>query len=286
MPFAGLVQGGQRLLPGHPGQRPHRERRFRQPRGRRRAQPGNHPVDRAYPWREGGRVHQERQPRIPGPGPGPRRPLARLKLEVGGVAVVPVRDESLVRGQVRGDRRQLGGIGHAPQPVPDPVLGVDGDQRFAAPRLLGDLRGGGGWPVPVVEQKDRLQVGPGRLHELAPSGDRPRNHVLVREHRPGTQRCQPQRPDQPALEYLAARAGLLVDIQRWHGVGHQDAFVLPVPQHPGRVGVGGLGAGAVDGLPGITRTLAGEDQTDNVVRIGGQQMVFGCRGQSRHTVER
>ena len=278
MPLAGLAQGGQRLLLGHPGQRPHRERRFRQPRGRRRAQPGNHPVDRADPWREGGRVHQERQPRVPGPRPGPRRLLARLELEIGGVTVVPVRDESLVRGQVRGDRRLLGGIGHAPEPVPDPVLGVDGDQRFAAPHLLGDLRGGGGRPVAVVEQEDRLQVGPGRLHELAPPGDRPRNHVLVREHRPGAQRCQPQRPDQPALEHLAARQGLLVDIQRRNGVRHQDAFVLPVAQQPGRVGVGGLGTGTVTGRPGIMRILAGEDQTDNVVRIGGQQVVFGVMG--------
>ena len=161
--------------------------------------------------------------------------------------------------------------------MPDPVLGVDRDQRFAAPYLLGDLRGGGGRPGAVVEQEDRLQVGSGRLHELAPPGDRPRNHVLVREHRPGTQRRQPQRPDQPALEHLAARQGLLVDIQRRDGVGHQDALVLPVMQQPGRVGVGRLGRGAVTG-PGVMGMLAGQDQTDNVVRIGGQQMVFGVVG--------
>ena len=42
------------------------------------------------------RVHQQGQPRVPRPGPGSRRALALLELEVGGVAVVAIRDQGLM----------------------------------------------------------------------------------------------------------------------------------------------------------------------------------------------
>jgi len=86
-------------------------------------------------------------------------PLPGLELEIGGVAVMPVGDQRLARGEVGGHGLLLGRIGQRPQPVPDPVAGVHGHQRRAARGHLHDQsRGRPVRPVTVVEQDEPKDV--------------------------------------------------------------------------------------------------------------------------------
>ncbi len=121
----------------------------------------------------------------------------------------------------------------------------------------------------VVEQEDRLQVGLGGLHQLAPAEHRPGHHVLVRQHDPRLGRGQPHRPDQPALQHaVAVRPGpdqpLLVQVQRGLLLGDQDALGQPGIEQPGRLLV-------------LRARLAGhrrrQDEPDHVVRVGVAQML-------------
>jgi Glycosyltransferase family 87 len=159
------------------------------PQGFGRLKPRQHPVDRTDPRWVGGRVDQERQTTVPGTWAFAGGAMAGLHLEVGRVAMVPVRDQRLAWCQVCRDRSVLGRIGHGPQAVPGAVAGLRAQQRRPG---QGDLVGeagrdaagaspGAGTAVrSVVEQEDRLQVCLGRLHELPPARHRPRHDLLVR----------------------------------------------------------------------------------------------------------
>ena len=68
-------------------------------------EPGQHPVDGPDLRRERVAVHQQREPVVPGTRPVARGPPVGLHLQVRGVAVVPVGDQRLPRGEVGGDRR-------------------------------------------------------------------------------------------------------------------------------------------------------------------------------------
>jgi hypothetical protein len=72
--------------------------------------------DRIY-QRVGGGVDHQGQPVVPGTRSSPRGPLAGLQFQVGGVAVMPVGDESLLGGQVGGDGGQLVRSRDGPHPV-------------------------------------------------------------------------------------------------------------------------------------------------------------------------
>ncbi len=201
-------------------------------------QAGDDPVDRAQLGRVGGRVDQQGQAEVPRPGAVPGRLTALLKLQVGGVAVVPVGDQRRPRGQVGGDLGQLGRVGDGPQPVPDAVRGPGLRQRRPVQGGLGHDPGGGAGAVAaaagmaVVEQEDRLQVGLGGLHQRQPPGHRARRHGLVRLHDPGLAGDQLHRADQAALQpvrlAVLTRRKLLVHVQGGLGVGHQYPVGQPL----------------------------------------------------------
>ena len=133
-------------------------------------------------------------------------------------------------------------------------------------------------PVPgqpaLIQQEDRLQVGPGGLHQLPAAPYRAGHHVLVRQHDPVAGRGQPHRADQPALEHAlvpagpASRAGqpLLIYVQGGLVPGDQDSLALPVSQQAG---------GVVVLLARPARGLAGQDEPDDVVRVGVAQLLGG-----------
>lgn len=73
-------------------------------------------------------------------------------------------------------------------------------------------------------------------------------------------RGQGQRPDDAALEQVAV--ALLVHVQRRFGVRREDAFRAPAPERVRRLAV------PVGGGRGL-----GQDQPDDVVRVGGLQVV-------------
>ena len=173
--------------------------------------------------------------------------------------MVPVGDQCLPRLQVRLDGRQRGGLGQRPEPVPDAVLGHGLDQRRLG---RGRVDHADRLPATVIDQQDRLEVGPGRAHQLQPVGHRAGHHVLVRQHDPLVRIPQLDGSQQAALQQVGL-PGLLVDVDGRRVVAAQVALGLPGRQPGGRVLV------ATAGVVGL---LAWQDQTDHIVRVELFQM--------------
>jgi hypothetical protein len=119
--------------------------------------------------------------------------------------MVPVGDQRGSRLQVGGDRRQLRGIVDRPEPVPYPVPGHGVHQRLSSDGRLLDDAGRRAALASVIQQKDRLQVGLGGLHQLKPARHRSRRDVLVRPDDAGLEREEAQRADQAPLGDPRAR---------------------------------------------------------------------------------
>lgn len=175
--------------------------------------------------------------------------------------MVAVGDEGLVPGQLGTDAGHRGGVGHRPQAVAVAVLRGRREQRRPFGRAFhqggGDRRHG---VVAAVRQEQGLQVRPGRPHECRAVGDDVGHDVLVRQDHPLGRVRDAQGADDAALQQALAVA-LFVDVQTGFGVGGQDALRPPAPQGPGGLLVARLGRGGL-----------GEDQADDVVRVGGLEV--------------
>ncbi len=136
-----------------------------------------------------------------------------------------VSDQRSPRRQVGGYRVQFRLLGNSPEPVPQSVGRAGLGQRRAA--VCHGVDQPGSCPVPaLVEQEDRLEVGLGRFHQLAPAGDGPGRDVLVRTDDPGRIGLKLQRAYQATLDSARPRfreaAGLrvtgrylFVDVEGW-----------------------------------------------------------------------
>ncbi|BFO20304.1 hypothetical protein SHKM778_66920 [Streptomyces sp. KM77-8] len=162
------------------------------------------------------------------------------------------------------DGRQAGGIGDGPQTVVDTVL-RGGRQQGPGPGRAFDQGGGRGRPpvtlVSAVGEQQRFEVRGGGPHQLRTVGDDVRHDVLVRQDQPFAGLGDAKGADDATLHHAVAVA-LFVDVETGFGVGGQDALGAPAAQ-----GVGGLGVAR----PG--RVGLGQDQPDDVVRIGGLEVV-------------
>ncbi len=225
-------------------------------------QPVQHPVDGPDPERVAGGVHQQHHAAVPGAA-GQMTVLA-LEPEVHLPAVVSVGDQRPTGRQIPGHLGEFGRVGDGPEPMVGAVDGGRGEQRFAQDGAFDHL--GGAAVAPVGEQQ-RFEVGLGGAHQADPVGDRTGHHVLVRQHHPGLPAADREGADQSALQQ--AVGALLVDVERGLRVGGEDALALPVGEQPGRVPVPGVAVGAV---AAVVRFGAGQDQPDDVVRIGGLQV--------------
>lgn len=204
-----------------------------------------------------GRVDEEDETVVPRPGGG----LFPLEPQIGGPAVVAVRDERLVPGEVRRDLAPLGRIGHGPEPVPETVLRRGGEQRLPQDRALDHRRRPGRCARPAaVGQQQRLQMGTRRTHQLRAVRDDAVHDVLVGQHDALGGGGEGQGPDQAPLEDLVVP--LLVDVQHRVRVRCDDTLGQPAVQCGGRLPV------PVPGRVGL-----GEDETHDVVRIRGLQVV-------------
>jgi hypothetical protein len=124
---AGLAQRAKRAAEIR-GEIPHSERAIRQLGGPGRRQTGNDTVNRPDHRGIGNGVDEERQPVIPGAGTLAARARPGLQLQVGGIPVVPVRDERAPAAQVGGNHGVLGRVGNRPEPVRHTVV-RDGRHR-------------------------------------------------------------------------------------------------------------------------------------------------------------
>lgn len=173
---------------------------------------------------------------------------------------MPVGDQGLATGQIRLDLRAVGGVGDRPEPVAVAVLGRRGEQRRPVDGPLDDGGRTRGVPVAAVGQQQRFEMRRGGSHQIGAVLDDMGHHVLVREHDAVGGGREGQCADDAALEDVAVT--LLVHVQRGLGVGGQDPFGEPAVQ-----GRGGLF------VPGGRGVGLGQDQTHDVVRIRGFQMV-------------
>src|SRR5262249_60530197 len=73
------------------------------------------------------------------------------------------------------------------------------------------------------------------------------------------------RPGRRAAVPGPGRHGLLVDVQRRLGIGPQDLLLLPLAQGPG---------GVVVRVALVTRRVPRQDQPDDVMRVGRDQLVL------------
>jgi hypothetical protein len=128
----------------------------------------------------------------------------------------------------------------------------------------------------LIQQEHRLEVGLGSFHQLTAAGDDAGRHVLMRPDDAGRRRFQRHRADEAALQHparggLAVRTGadLLVDIQRGLIVWYQDPVGLPPAQ---------VRRGVLVRAAGLTRWMAGKDETDDVVRVGSYELVLDVCG--------
>ncbi|CAM5699433.1 hypothetical protein SBADM41S_11070 [Streptomyces badius] len=232
--------------------------RFQGPGNRQVAQ---EPVDGADLQRVAGRVDEEDQAVVPGARGG----LFPLEPEVGRPAVVAVRDERLVPGEVRLDLAPVRRVRHRPQPVPEAVLRRRREQRFPQDRAVDDRgRPRRRAPVAAVRQQQRLQMGPCRTHQLRAVRDDVVHDVLVGQHDALVGGGERQCADQAPLEDLVV--ALLVDVQRRVRVRGDDPLGQPAVQRVGRLPV------PVPGRVGL-----GEDEAHDVVRIRGLQVVQPVR---------
>src|SRR5690606_10060563 len=113
----------------------------------------------------------------------------------------------------------------------------------------------------AVGEQQGFEVGGGGAHQGRAVGDDVRHHVLVRQDQLLLGVRDAQRADDAALQHALVVA-LLVDVQTGLGVGGEDALGAPAAQ-----GGGGLG---VTGLGGVRLR---QDQPDDVVRVGGLEVV-------------
>jgi hypothetical protein len=220
------------------------------------------PVDGVHLRAEGGGVDEERQAEVPRAGPVPGCVPVGLALQIGGIAVVAVRDQRLAPVQVGGDLGQLVVVGQRPQPVPQSVRQDRVDER----RLrVGGGNSPAGRAAAVVHEEDRFEVGVDRGVQGEPVADRPGHRVLVRQHDVVLGRRQRQGPQQTALGMPAGRVRLLVDVQRGRLVRAQHALGAPPLQRlPGPlVPVDGR----VAPVAGVPAGVAWEDETHDVVIV-------------------
>ncbi len=234
------------------------ERAVQRPQGLGDGQAVQQAVDGADPQRIAGRVDQQDQAVVPGAGEG----CSARSRAVGRPAVVAVGDQGLVGGQFAADHRQVCGVGDGPEAVVDAVLGGGREQR--GPLGRAPDQGGRARRRPVVApvgEEQRFQVGAGGPHQVRAVRDDVRHDVLVRQHQPLLGVRDAQRADHAPLHQAAAVA-LLVDVQAGFPVGGEHALGAPAAER-----LGGLGVA----LPG--RAGLGQDQADDVVRVGGLKVV-------------
>lgn len=195
-----------------------------------------------------------------------------LEAQVRRPAVVSVGDQGLAVAEVGGDGGQVGRVGDGPQAVPEPVLGDGGEQRLPPGGPFDDGGRARGRVAAAVREEEGFEVGGGRAHQAGAVGDHVRHDVLVRQDDPVVGAGQGQGADDTALEDPGL--SLLVDVKGGLGVGAEDAFGEPVAH--GARGLFVAGGGGV-GL--------GQDQADDVVRVGGFEVVDSV-GSYDHVVGR
>jgi hypothetical protein len=130
--------------------------------------------------------------------------------------------------------------------VPQPVgqLGVDEQRRTLRAARRRDRRRCG--PAAVVDQEDRLEVGPHGLVEREAVTDGASDGVLVRQDDAVLRGREAERAHQTALD-VPVPPGLLVHVERRGVVGPQHAGVPPAGQGPRGTSVAVLGP--VRGVP-------------------------------------
>ncbi|GAA2899238.1 hypothetical protein GCM10011428_10810 [Streptomyces violaceus] len=171
--------------------------------------------------------------------------------------MVAVGDEGLVTGQVGLDRSQVGRRGHGPQAVAEPVLRGGGEEGRPVGGALDQVCRGGRRAVAAVGQQEGLEVRGGGPHQGRAVRDDVRHDVLVRQHHLLGGVRHAQSADDAALHHAVA-VPLLVDVQAGFRIGGQDALGEPAVQGLGGLFVAGAGRGGL-----------GQDQTHDVVRVGG-----------------
>lgn len=149
-----------------------------------------------------GRVDEEDEAVVPRPRRGP----FPLEPEIGGPAVVAVRDESLVPGEVCLDLAALGRVRHGPEPVPEAVLRRGGEQRLPQNRALDHRARPRRRPlVAAVGQQQRFQVGPCRTHQLRAVRDDVVHDVLVGSTMPSAVGAGARAPIRPRWRISSLR---------------------------------------------------------------------------------
>ncbi len=187
--------------------------------------------------------------------------VLRAQPEVGRPAVVAVGDQGLVGGEFAADHRQVGRVGERPEAVVDAVLRGGRQERRLCGRALDQTGRARRRAVAPVGEEQRLQVGAGGAHEVRAVRDDVRHDVLVRQHQPLLRFGDAHRADHAPLHQAVAVA-LLVDVQAGFRVGGEDALGAPAAERLGGLGVALRG-----------RARLGQDQADDVVRVGGLEMV-------------
>jgi hypothetical protein len=145
--------------------------------------------------------------------------------------------------------------------VVEAVLRRGGEERRPFGGAFDQVRRDGRRAVAPVGEEQGFEVGGGGTHEGGAVGDDVRHDVLVRQHHLLGGVRHAQGADDAALQHAVAVL-LLVDVEARFRVGGQDALGQPAAQGVGGPFVAGAGRGGL-----------GEDQADDVVRVGGLEVV-------------
>ena len=182
--------------------------------------------------------------------------------------------------QVGGDRGQLGGVGDRPQPVPDAVRGhwprASGGRSAATSVTIRVAALGPEPPVPARRRTaGRSAPGwpgsPPSAPAARPPGPAPRPRAAGR-CRPRAGPAAPRRSGRAAAG-PAGRPAPAVNCSYTYSAGSASGTRIPSASHCRR-----SAAASVPGAARLARRMPGPDDPDDVVRVGGQQLVLVLAG--------